>query len=416
MKRWLRRRAVYLVLGVLTTVAVAWFCAGVVRVRHGDLVTVGAGDGERRTWLMSVYERPGARWIDAIAVWDVKSYRQGRYERVESRLEHDLYDWSGDLTKPPDPERPFFWRHVASARGWPLPALRSERSLDDTLRQSGKSAWTSRLDEPDARADEPPLLYPREPLWGGVIVDSLFYGLVWLVILQVFVPVWIWWGRRGAIFALAASLLLGTGSTVFIAWSCAWLVDVHERRISVERHETTDDGENRLWMREHRTAGATRVYTYTLPNRFAFPPMAAGSTRAFPVIVDDGRGWPWPALGATLHGTAAQRAPHTIDRIEHGFRIEAAETLNPNGSLEKVRILPFRIRPAGFAADIGLHAGFWWLLLTCAAVPRWIRGLKRKKRGLCVPCGYDLGGADHATCPECGVTLLHQPAVTSLPA
>ena len=26
----------------------------------------------------------------------------------------------------------------------------------------------------------------------------------------------------------------------------------------------------------------------------------------------------------------------------------------------------------------------------------------RRKRGLCVSCGYDLRHADHAACPECG--------------
>ena len=31
-----------------------------------------------------------------------------------------------------------------------------------------------------------------------------------------------------------------------------------------------------------------------------------------------------------------------------------------------------------------------------------LRGLIRRKRGLCVACGYDLRGAEHEACPECG--------------
>ncbi|MCC6908081.1 MAG: hypothetical protein IT430_09090 [Phycisphaerales bacterium] len=45
-----------------------------------------------------------------------------------------------------------------------------------------------------------------------------------------------------------------------------------------------------------------------------------------------------------------------------------------------------------------------WALVVLFAAPTlrlWWRD-RRKPPGLCVKCGYDLRGADHAVCPECG--------------
>jgi len=48
-----------------------------------------------------------------------------------------------------------------------------------------------------------------------------------------------------------------------------------------------------------------------------------------------------------------------------------------------------------------------WVLVVLIATPTlWLwRCDRRKQPGLCVKCGYDLRGADHKVCPECGAAL-----------
>ncbi len=54
-------------------------------------------------------------------------------------------------------------------------------------------------------------------------------------------------------------------------------------------------------------------------------------------------------------------------------------------------MLPLAIIVPGFAANTLFYAA-----------PFTTRRLIRRKRGLCVTCGYDLRHADHEACPECG--------------
>ena len=56
----------------------------------------------------------------------------------------------------------------------------------------------------------------------------------------------------------------------------------------------------------------------------------------------------------------------------------------------------------GFAINTVFCAAILWLLtLGPFAAHRMIR----RKRGLCIKCGYDLRGAEHEQCPECGMTI-----------
>jgi len=45
-----------------------------------------------------------------------------------------------------------------------------------------------------------------------------------------------------------------------------------------------------------------------------------------------------------------------------------------------------------------------WVLVVLVATPTlWLwRCDRRRQPGLCLKCGYDLRGADHKVCPECG--------------
>ena len=53
----------------------------------------------------------------------------------------------------------------------------------------------------------------------------------------------------------------------------------------------------------------------------------------------------------------------------------------------------------GFFANTLFYAVLLWLLFPGPFV---FRRMSRRKRGLCVKCAYDLRGAEHEACPECG--------------
>lgn len=53
----------------------------------------------------------------------------------------------------------------------------------------------------------------------------------------------------------------------------------------------------------------------------------------------------------------------------------------------------------GFGVDVALFAFGWLAFFLLIA---WLRRGYRAHRGLCVACKYDLRGAEHERCPECG--------------
>ena len=57
-----------------------------------------------------------------------------------------------------------------------------------------------------------------------------------------------------------------------------------------------------------------------------------------------------------------------------------------------------------------------WVLIVLVATPTlWLwRCDRRRQPGLCLKCGYDLRGADHRVCPECGSPPPHGEAPREL--
>ena len=109
------------------------------------------------------------------------------------------------------------------------------------------------------------------------------------------------------------------------------------------------------------------------------------------VTAASGRGWPCRALWYE-----AIMSPGT--RVNRGG-IDLPQSLHDLGPGP---VLPYRLIPIGFAADMTLFGAAWMLLL---AGPGLVRRVRRHRRGLCIECGYDLGHAGHDRCPECGSTI-----------
>jgi len=107
----------------------------------------------------------------------------------------------------------------------------------------------------------------------------------------------------------------------------------------------------------------------------------------------------WPIRSMTCEGSADNRPPNggAIARLyARGIPIPAFKPLG----MQPGRHLPVRPIWSRFALALLLWAVVLVALGPAYRVPgRW-RLRKRRRRGLCVACGYDLSGIE--ACPECG--------------
>ncbi len=67
-----------------------------------------------------------------------------------------------------------------------------------------------------------------------------------------------------------------------------------------------------------------------------------------------------------------------------------------------IPVLPLAIIVPGFTVNTVFYAAILWLDIPG---PFALRRVIRRKRGLCIKCGYDLRHAEHRACPECGVEV-----------
>ena len=89
--------------------------------------------------------------------------------------------------------------------------------------------------------------------------------------------------------------------------------------------------------------------------------------------------------------------------VWYGLDAKRASGTSLVSSREITGWLPYRdlaVTPIwpGFAINTIFYAAILWLLFASFQLPRYVR----VKRGHCIKCGYDLRGAEHEVCPECG--------------
>ncbi len=62
-----------------------------------------------------------------------------------------------------------------------------------------------------------------------------------------------------------------------------------------------------------------------------------------------------------------------------------------------------RVTRPGGVTYTELYVPIWALIVLVGSPTLWLwRCDRRRQPGLCIKCGYDLRGADHEVCPECG--------------
>ncbi len=228
---------------------------------------------------------------------------------------------------------------------------------------------------------------------------------------------------RRHLFIAAIFLLAGAVVNVAVAWGFAAWVDPQWHNAN-ERVGGCWVAENsRYWIIwERRTTGAVRIISRwhdvemvgdgggfpdgpCRPLVPAWAPFVAPDdeppTKASHAWLTSSRGWPMCSVAGALHLTNRRGPRGLVTDIDMFWAISLDEgrVANPR-SHWKLRLLPFRPSAAGFAVNTLFYAAVLWLLIPGPFV---LRRVVRRRRGLCVKCGYPVGETD--VCSECGMTV-----------
>ncbi len=104
-------------------------------------------------------------------------------------------------------------------------------------------------------------------------------------------------------------------------------------------------------------------------------------------------GWPLPALTCSIHWVHQIRNADIIYAVKGGVQLPRDKDFHP-------RALPLTPVWPGFVVDWLVWSTVWFAPLIGIAA---LRRRRRRRKGLCVHCGYSLTGLpEGAVCPECG--------------
>ena len=115
-------------------------------------------------------------------------------------------------------------------------------------------------------------------------------------------------------------------------------------------------------------------------------------------------GWPclslWSGRENRVSGNAHPNLVfHPMD-IRYGYFSGDPSKIKP-GQAHIIKVIPYGPLWLGLLTNSIFYSAVLWLLIPGPFV---LRRMIRRKRGLCVKCAYDLRGAEHKVCPECGHT------------
>lgn len=199
--------------------------------------------------------------------------------------------------------------------------------------------------------------------------------------------------------------MLGTATTIAVAWSLSVAFDPAAGNItgSVRWSAGANAPQYSLttwwiWITEapgtvmiQRAAQSdTPAYEFDLKNidvpawseLHRTPPAMSDFHGTF---VEDARGWPRLCL---------------VSRRQYGVYVVSGAAITP--VLRQGLSLPWHPLWSGFAVDTCIYAVVWIMILFA---PGAVRRVIRTRHGQCACCGYDLRGAPHAQCPECGTAV-----------
>ncbi len=229
------------------------------------------------------------------------------------------------------------------------------------------------------------------------------------------------------LLTLAIFLLLGAVVNVAVAWGCATWSSL--KLVSRPWVGQPTEVDQRLWQQVVPAGAAPRARALWRSRGFGCDSLMIFGDRSgeaflredpsgqvnfsFSVNAKMDRatlvrsGWPWRSgagerwdLGISLMTPIPMLGYKVTTWRDADLQTSAVSFDRPTwlgGS--SFRLLPLRPIWPGFAFNTLFYATILWPLI-CG--PFVLRRHIRRKRGLCVSCGYDLRHAEHEACPECG--------------
>ncbi len=206
------------------------------------------------------------------------------------------------------------------------------------------------------------------------------------------------------LLTVAIFLLLGAVVNVAVAWGCAIFVNPYQGS-SVEIVASSGNFTFQFLRRRSRgTVSYECTYvTYVVPDydRTSVPtvravlPQWVGRHKLYPYAsnVLEARGWP-------RHSLSSAQYRFRSFPVDTRWGLQTTLRSFSVGGRSVACILPLRPIWPDFAINTLFYAAILWLVIPG---PFALRRFARRRRGLCVACGYDLRHADHNACPDCGV-------------
>lgn len=217
---------------------------------------------------------------------------------------------------------------------------------------------------------------------------------------------------RRALRRVLLAICMGAITTVAVAWGCGWLAQPNPRFTEALRVSLAVPGTHvvrgHIGIRRVRGNGfralvAETTFTPTVldvrglanlldrleedEQRLVLDAIRADiGLRAWFV-----QGWPWPCVSCEYSDG---------DGAAGGFVITEPVRVNLGVAGATIpRALAWRPYWPGAAINAAIFSLAWWLML---AVPPMVLRTRRRRRGRCAKCGYDLRATDDGRCPECG--------------
>jgi hypothetical protein len=196
MKRWLVRICVFLLLGAIVNIAVAWLLAGTYVFRSDPVMNWGVSSKSGLAWFYAMGHSPGYAVVQREVVEmneQELAYLVGFFDRFSKvpAPTWSLASTTNPLSMPEDND-PL----VEQAAGWPLLAMKCDYVIEVPGYVDGVA---NGIAISGIRGDANSLrLLPLRPIWPGFAINTVFYaGVLWLLFAVPFALRRRWRIRRG---------------------------------------------------------------------------------------------------------------------------------------------------------------------------------------------------------------------------
>ncbi len=195
---------------------------------------------------------------------------------------------------------------------------------------------------------------------------------------------------RRRLFTLAICLLLGAVVNVAVAWGCAL---GHTDYMNNEKHPPALD--DLRWWKERA------------PQGFPLQPVGAADSYGFGLTFTLLWELEWEVHHTLGDNAWRFRAGLPMRSMEQSVWVERSKRLVVEQDLARIPLwwssndvlVPLRRLWLAFAVNSLFYAIVSASVLASIVA---LRRVIRRKRAHCIKCSYDLRGAEHETCPECG--------------